>query len=826
MYMMMASFSLDNSALDAKSFSVTGANILKPSTAISRGTFMFGGPLQIPKLITTEKRIMFSFDVQFSHNRQGTVSNPVNMPTALERIGDFSQSTVAGAALTVYDPRSGLPFAGNKIPATRISAAATTLLQYFPSPNLPFATRNYQTAWSSGNNMHNINTRLSNIRLKTKDRLNFSLGYQGSNNVQPNMFQFVDTGSGRGLNASLGWSHTFTTKITNNVNVTFSRQRQLSEPYFADKQNIAGALGIQGTSQNPMNWGPPSLSFTNYGGLNDGNASLNRNQTMSVSESLSWVRGKHNFVFGGDYRRQEFNQFADGNGRGTYSFNGSATSLLVNGLAQAGTGYDLADFLLGMPSTSSIRYGNPDKYLRGAGGSLFANDDFRLSTKLSLNFGVRWDLSTPVTEKYNRLVNLDIAPGFTSIAAVQPGQNGSFYGALPASLIRPDRNNISPRFGFAFRPSSKDSLVIRGGYGVYYNTSVYNQVASNLAQQPPFARAVSVSSTAANPLNILTGFLAGASQVLSNTYAVDPNYRIGYAQTWTLSVQHDLPYSFMGTVGYLGTKGTRLDQQFIPFSAAPGATQSIYPHSYTYETSNGDSIYHAAQFQLNRRFRSGIMGRASYQFSKSIDNAGTGGRGQGGTPVAQNWNDLSAERGLSSFDSRHNLSLNTQYSSGMGARGGTLVNGWKGAMLKDWTISSGINVRTGTPLTATVGGNRSQVGGTAVSNTVRANATGLPVGADGLLFNTAAFAAPASGLWGNAGRNTIPGPMLFSLDGSLGRIFRFGERRSADLQFQSQNLLNHVTITQWGTVLSSTNYGLATGAAGMRKITINLRLRF
>jgi hypothetical protein len=162
----------------------------------------------------------------------------------------------------------------------------------------------------------------------------------------------------------------------------------------------------------------------------------------------------------------------------------------------------------------------------------------------------------------------------------------------------------------------------------------------------------------------------------------------------------------------------------------------------------------------------------------------------------------------------------------MGTTGGTLVNGWKGALMKDWTFSGNVSVRSGSPFTATVGGNRSQVSGTAVSNTLRADATGLPVEAAGQLFNTAAFSAPLSGLWGNAGRNTIPGPTTFSLNGSLGRIFRIGERRSADLQFQAQNLLNHVTITNWGTVLGSTNYGLAASAAGMRKLTINLRFRF
>jgi trimeric autotransporter adhesin len=194
--------------------------------------------------------------------------------------------------------------------------------------------------------------------------------------------------------------------------------------------------------------------------------------------------------------------------------------------------------------------------------------------------------------------------------------------------------------------------------------------------------------------------------------------------------------------------------------------------------------------------------------------------------VAQNWMDLSAERGLSSFDARHNLTLQFQYSSAMGKTGGTLVNGWKGVLRKDWTVASSLTARTGNPFTAIMGGNLSQVSGTGVNNTLRADATGLPVEAPGVLFNTAAFAPPAPGQWGTAGRNTIPGPTVFSLNGSVSRIFRLGERLSADLQLQTQNMLNHVTITNWSTVLSSVNYGLATTAAPMRKITISLRFRF
>jgi hypothetical protein len=812
--------SFNNAFWDARTFSVTGASVDKPSYSDFRGGIMFGGPLQIPKLVSIEKRVFFMVNFMFDRSRTGTISQPVNMPTALERTGDFSQSRVQGLAFTVYDPTTGLPFPGNRIPTARLNATSLALLNYFPLPNLTDASRNYQTAWTGSSNSNNFNTRLSNIRLTSKDRLEGGVGYMGRNSSSPNLFQFVDTGSSRGVNANISWSHNFNTKLINNLRYSFSRNRDQMTPFFAYQQNVAAALGIQGTSQNPMNWGPPNLGFTNYGGLSDGNATLNRNQTGSVSESLMWIRGSHTMTFGGDYRRQQFNAFADQNGRGNYSFNGYATSLLVNGVAQSGTGYDLADFLLGTPSTSSIRYGNPDKYFRGTGGSLFTNDDFRLNSKFTVVTGLRWDYTTPMTELYSRLANLAIAPGYTAVTRVLPGST------LGDALLNADRNNVSPRFGFALRPLTKGSLVIRGGYGIYYNTSIYNMIASNMAQQPPFAQTLSVAGTAVNPLNIQTAFLGASSVSTINTFAIDPNYRVGYAQTWNLTVQNNLPGGMFFTAGYLGTKGTRLDQQFLPNSVAPGATASTLPTGYIYQTSNGNSIYHAAQFQLNRRFRSGFMANSSYQFSKSIDNAGTGGRGQGGTPVAQNWLDLSAERGLSSFDSRHNLNVNFQYSTGMGRSGGTLVSGWKGALIKDWNFGGNISVRSGSPFSATVGGNRSQVTGTAIGNTVRANSTGLPVSVDGQLFNTAAFSTPAAGLWGNAGRNTIPGPTTFFLNASAGRVFRLSERRSIDLSFQAQNLLNHVTITSWGTVLGSTNYGLATGAAQMRRITANLRFRF
>jgi hypothetical protein len=583
---------------------------------------------------------------------------------------------------------------------------------------------------------------------------------------------------------------------------------------------VEGELGITGTSLAPQNWGPPTLSFTNYSGLSDGASSLTRNQTSGVGDSLIWVHGVHNMTFGTDYRRQQLNRASDPNARGQWTFTGASTANLVSGIAVAGTGFDLASFLLGRPDTTALRYGNSNLYFRTAAYDVYMTDDWRLNPKLSLNFGVRWDYQSPITELNNRMVNLDVAPGYAAIAQVESGQSGPYSGALPAALIRPDRNNISPRVGFAWRPITKGTLVIRGGYGTYYNTSVYNNIANNMAQQPPFATSFNVATTPLPlnvPMNQFFSYVSGQNQ-LTNTYAVDPNYRIGYAQMWQISVQQDLGHSLVGTLTYNGTKGTHLDQTLLPNSAPSGGKANGLPSGYIYEQSNGNSIYHGVSAQLQRRFRNGVSFNAIYTHSRAIDNA----------VQAQNYLDTSADRALSSSSRPNVLNLNWQYSTAVGRGGGMLIQGWKGTLLKDWTLTSSISTGTGMPLTPTVGGVSSTTTGTGITGSLRANATGLPVNAAaaGQPFNYLAFALPAPGQWGNAGRDTITGPTQFSLNGSAGRTFRVTERKSIDLRFDATNALNHVTFSRFNTTIGSNNLGLLSNPIAMRSLQATLRFRF
>lgn len=823
-----ANFSLRNSALDARTYSLTGQTVAKPSYAQSRFGFTMGGPLRIPKLIDDEKTFFFV-------NYNGTRSrNPYNgvatLPSLLERTGDFSQSVNQGS-VSIYDPLTNQPFPGNVIPTSRLSSAALGLLNYIPLANQSGAIRNYQYVTSYPNDSDNLGIRFMRS-ITTKDRLavGYSLQRRGGESVQ--LYGFRDTTSGRGQNADLSWTHTIRRGLINTLRLAFNRNRSDSVPYFAYGTDVASALGITGASSSPLSYGPPNLSFTNFGGLTDGSPSLRRTQSTSLNEGLLLVRGRHSFRFGGEYRRTQINSFSEQNGRGTFTFTGLATSALdSSGQAVSNTGFDFADFLLGLPQSSSVRYGSSDIYFRSSAINWHVQDDFRVMAGLSINFGLRYEYLTPVREKYGRMANLDIAPGFTGVSVVTPGSTGPYTGVFPSGLVDSDPNNFAPRIGLAWKPIPKDSLQVRLGYGIYFNGSVYDQAANRLAQQPPFAKSVSLVTSLARTLTLQNGFASSPSTSVTNTYAVDRGYRAGYAQTWSFSIQHDLPAGFLFETGYLGTKGTRLDTQRIPNRAVSGSALTAednrligYATGFIYDSSEGNSIYHAGQFRLTRRFRRGISTNVLYTYSKSIDNVST--FGGGGTVVVQNDKDMRAERGLSTFDQRHTLNLSYMLTSPWGSGARSQVHGLAGRLLANWTLTGAVVARSGTPLTASVAGNRSDSSGTGVVGSSRADATGQSIESDAGFFNLLAFTTPAAGLFGNAGRSTIPTPFQMTLNSSFGRSFQFGERRSVDLRVESSNVLNQVNITRIATTVNASNYGLATGASSMRSVNLNLRFRF
>jgi len=335
-----------------------------------------------------------------------------------------------------------------------------------------------------------------------------------------------------------------------------------------------------------------------------------------------------------------------------------------------------------------------------------------------------------------------------------------------------------------------------------------------------------VQNTAASPLTLANGFVVtpGATQ---NTFAVDPDFRVGFAQNWQASVQKDLPASLsvMGT--YLGTKGSRLLQEFLPNTYPAGAANPCpaCPAGFVYLTSSGRSTRHAGQIQLRRRLRNGLTATAQYTLSKAMDDAGAfTGVNLTGAAIAQDWRDLEAEWAPSNFDQRHLLTVQFQYSTGVGIGGGTLIDGMKGALFKGWTVTSQLTTGSGLPLTPVY---QTFVTGTGVTGTLRPDVVGAAgATADGFYLDPSAFAAPATGRWGNAGRNSIIGPAQFSLNSGIARTFTLSDRLSLDWRIDAANILNRVTYAGVNTIVGSPQFGLPNRANTMRKLQTTMRLRF
>jgi Carboxypeptidase regulatory-like domain len=837
---------LDNSALDAAPYSLSGQRTPKPAYNRVTGIASFGGPLRIPHLLPNGPMVFVGYqwtrDINFA-----TLS--ALMPSLAEQDGDFSNAlSPLGQPVQISDPTTGLPFAGNVIPQDRISPQARALLSFYPQPNFSGNSKyNYQAPILSSTHQDALQSRFDQM-LGAKNQLDGGFAFLSTKNAAPNLFGFLDSTDVLGINTSIRWSHELGQRVYLDLGYQFSRLSTRSIPYFENRENVSGRIGILGNDQDPMNWGPPTLNFASgIAGLSDSSPSYNRNQTSAVSYSVSWNHNAQDITIGGDFRRQQFNVLSQQDPRGTFTFTGAATQ------GASGGGYDLADFLLGIPDTSSIAFGNADKYFRESVYDAYLDDNYHMRAGLTVDAGLRWEYGAPMTELYNRLVNLDIAPGFAAVAPVVASDPvGPLTEArYPASLIRPDWTGFEPRIGVAWRPIADSSLVVRTGYGIYDNTSVYQTIAMQMAQQAPLSKSLTVQNNAACPLTLANGF-STCPTVTPDNFAIDPNFQVGYAQNWDVEIQSDLPASLQLTATYLGTKGTRGLQEFLPNTYPIGATSPCpaCPAGFIYFASNGNSSREALQVQLRRRLSSGVAATVAYTYSKAIDDdsqlggqgamaaqsstmvpwlgqgvAQSSGTAQGAGTIAQNWRNLAAERSLSPFDQRNLLNARLQYTTGMGLGGGTLMSGWRGTLFKEWTFLTEITLGSGFPETPVY---LAPVPGTGVTGSIRPDYTGAPLYAApaGSDLNPAALEPAPAGQWGNAGRYSIIGPAQFSLDASMGRTFQVRGAWKLDLRVDSTNVLNHVNFTNWNTTVNSAQFGLPAAASAMRSMQATLRLRF
>lgn len=848
-----------NSAFDARPYPLNTPS--QPQAPFYRNLLgvSLGGPLNIPRIYNGGNKT--SFFIHFDISRGTSPQNLLaSLPTAAERQGDFSATTIvsgpgAGTMPVIYQPAASpgprTPFSGNVIPSSMLNAAALGLLQYLPLPSLPGQVQNYHVQLSLPTSSQMFMGRVGQ-EISQKDNLAVVYFYNSSHDDgitgYPNITSTTKT---RMQNVSVMETHNFSPKTVNNFSVNFNRMRSDTTNPFSFNQNIAGALGILGISQDPMDWGLPSIGFTNFSGLSDATPSLTRNQTVRFSDSVIHSVGKHNFEFGGDISNIQLNSLTNPDAEGSFSFTGYGTSNFTStGTPIANTGYDFADFLLGLPQTTSERYGIPANYLRSSRYDLYGQDDWRFTDHLTLNLGGRWEYAAPFTEKYGHLSDLALGPNF-STAGVVTGQNP---GGLPDSLLHGHPENVAPRVGIAYRPWIAHTMVVRAGYGIFYDESVYQNLVQNLVNQAPFATTSTLVTTPTQILTLQNGFPVISSTTARNTFAVDPNFLTPYAQSWNVMLEQDLSPSYILSVAYIGTRGTHLNLLLVPGVGSALATTTL---PFEYDTSGAASLYNGLRVSLRHFSRRNFSFFLNYTYSRAEDNAssvggtattrffmmgGPGGLGGGSaisaavSPLApvQNPSDLGAEWALSGFNPTHSVRAFVRYQLPFGDRGRFLKNeGVLSTILSRWSLSDITSFSTGLPYTAYIAGNASNnVSGLAPFGGLRADATGVPVSLPSsqqstlTYFNTAAFAVPAAGEFGNAGRNTIPGPSSLNFNMALDKVISISREKSINIRLATSNTFNTVNYSGLSTTVNSNNFGRVTGVGSMRTMTLSFRLRF
>lgn len=835
----------ENSAADAEPFSITGNQFPKISHYDERVGGNLGGPLVIPHIYNGSDKTFF-----FANYQHDTDKSPIDtfstVPTLAERGGNF-----CGTGITLFNPFSNLsgprtPLGTNgcQVPSGMIDNAAQSLLNFIPLPNIPGqSVQNYVLQTTTP-----LNTDLINIHVLHTINAKFSLnvGYNFNSQRENTLGNFADIAgreSTRSQNVDLSLIHNWSSHFIENSHLNWSRNRAqvLSDNAFIN--NVVGDLGIQGVSTDPVDFGIPQIGLTSFSGLNDPVPSLLRNQTLRFDDGLAWVHGKHTLRFGGEIRRIQLNSQSDPTPRGDFAFTGLMTSQLdSNGQPVPGTGNDLADFLLGLPYNTKTQFGNPNTYFRSWGVVGYTQDDWRIAKRFSLLYGLRYEAVTPPVELHSQIANLDLNAAATAVDVVTPGQTSQFNGTYPRALIHGDYNNWAPRIGIAWDPGLKPRTIVRAGYSVFYNESVYDTLAQNyLAYQPPFSVAQNRITSASQVLTIEQGFPGTAQSngiTVLNTAGVDPFYRDGHAQIWMLGTETSLRRDWLLDLTYTGTAGGDLDLLRAPNRAPLGTnqleTQSSLAipsaTSFYFDQSGAHSLYNALQTRLVHRFTHGLSFQGAYTFGKSLDNASTIG---GAAPVVvQQDGNFAAQYGRSSFDVRHQVRFSSVWELPFGERHRYGDSGWAEHILGNWRLQNTITWQTGSPETALLGGIASD-NGTGANFSLRAEEVANPnVGVCGgsqfAFFNTAAFTTPPLGQYGDESRGAIDGPCSFSWNASLAKSFRYGpeQRHHLDIRWELQNVANHVNFSGVSTLLGSSTFGQVTSAGSMRTMDVMLRYNF
>ncbi|MBS1818160.1 MAG: TonB-dependent receptor [Acidobacteria bacterium] len=760
----------------------------------------FGGGLGGP---IVNGRTFFFGALDLLRENQG-LSRLGVVPTDAARNGDFS-----GLGVSIRDPFTGLPFPGNVIPASRISPLARQMVSLFPSANRA-GSPNYLGQPTQTDDRTQGTVRVDH-RLGSADQLTLRYADGKANMLEP-YTEGTDATAGFGsVVADRTWNimaahqHVFSGRIVNDLRFGGNgfKRDVLTEN---NATNVGALWGVNWLNVSPSSYGYPILNVAGYSKLGDAfTLPILRNaKTFQIVDALSIQAGRHFVKVGGEYRHIALDSKLDLFTRGQLSFTG------------AFSGNGLADLLLGLPTFDMQGQANNPIRMRTASTSLYAQDDWRLNPSLTLNLGVRYEYVTPPVDANDGMSTLD----FTTGKLVQVGTNG-----VSRSGISPDRNNIAPRVGATW--SVRPGTVVRGGYGVFYDSGMLTVNTAQYFNPPYFSLRVYTPGAQGllsiqNPFPTTGGFAPPATLSI-----LDPGMVTGYLQHWNVGVQREVPVLGSVTLAYAGSKGSNLIRprdlnQPVP---AAGDVQARRPNpAYSnifYVESAGRSRYNSLQATVDRRLTRGVSLLASYTLSKSMDDASAFLGVPTDKNLPQDSRNTGGEWAPSSYDVRHRLTFSYILALPDG-------NPWT----RNTQIQGITTMYSGQPFTPLLRFDNSNTGNSGGSTAAsdRPNVTGDPTLSSPTpdqWFNTAAFSMPAKYTFGNAGRNSLRGPGFVSWDLGVNRRVPLHGRTALTLGVQVFNLFNRANFDMPGNYADEpATFGRILSAKAPRQAQLLARLAF
>ncbi len=844
-----------NDALDASDFFAPIVDGRRQKAPLRYNVFggTLGGPIRHDKTF---------FFVSYEGSRRRTGATRVlTVPTGLQRRGDFSQTLDArGNVIAIYDPAttSGSArsaFAGNVIPEHRLDPVALRLVALYPLPNRPAdnvtGANNFSANGTTKLERDNYVVKVEhaigpNGKITGRYLYNSDDRFQTSVFAEPAADSLTDALRHQNY-FYVGFTRTFGAALINDMRYTYSNRinHELSAGLGG---GWPAKLGLRGVSDEAF----PRFAIAGVAPLG---ATTHERRQFPIEQhqfvdTLSYVRGRHTLKTGLEVRPSFNYEVNRPSISGSFGFTTQPTALP----GRAGTGLGLASLLLGFPNSVTIRetevLDRSSWYL-----AAFVQDDWTVGSNLTLNFGVRWETDTPIVDANDRMNGFDpqaINPVSGTPGAVRfAGVDG-----WPSAPYATDRNNVAPRFGFAWRPLGRTATVVRGGAGIFYAHPFDHGAPSSASLG--FER----SATVATPDNGLTApfFLKDGVPPLSATAGThdagfgavpvgrptttavtffERDRKTGYAQQFNLGLQQELPGRMVLELAYVGNVSRKLPgpnlsiNQIAPDRLRPGVTQRDRPFPQFSNVSivlpaMGRSDYHAGTARLEKRFSHGFNLLATYTYSKFLSDTDEGGAGIGDVGVYSDFYNRAADYGPSANDIRHRLTVSSVYELPIGPGKRLLDAHWSGYVLGGWIVGVLATLQSGPPFSVVTQTNTTNAFS---AGALRANVVGnpsLPSNARALThwFNTEAFEQPAPFTFGNSGRGILRGNGVINFDMSLAKNVSIGAARVLQVRVELFNAFNHPNFGLPGHTLGAPNFGIVSNAAGGRTIQLGLRAVF